>query len=148
MSSATGMTPQRQLRGRGISRSSLIPSWQASRIPIAMRLTCTGRSVACFKTSDFCCSTRRPWVQAHGLTSSAARSGMEIKTGGGAYDVDTMKQLGRYDKSGQVKAILVIAVGRDHLRRERDDVFRVPVAVIHVAARRDVSFEAQYRTFP
>jgi hypothetical protein len=74
--------------------------------------------------------------------------GIEIKTLGGPTDLATAKQLLRYSGTGAVKAILLVTTCRDHLRgADHTRGYEVPVAVVHVRARKDRSFKPRGRSF-
>ena len=74
--------------------------------------------------------------------------GVEIKTLGGPTDLATAKQLLRYSGTGALRAILLVTTCRDHLR-DADNArnYEVPVAVVHIRARKDRSFKPRYRSF-
>jgi hypothetical protein len=64
--------------------------------------------------------------------------GIEIKTLGGPADRATRKQLLRYGGTGAVWAALLITTCWEHLRDAGcADGYDVPVAVLHIRARRD-----------
>lgn len=74
--------------------------------------------------------------------------GIEIKTLGGPTDLATAKQLHRYSGTGSVKAILLVTTCWDHLRgADHTRSHEVPVAVLHIRARRDRSFKPRFRSF-
>ena len=72
--------------------------------------------------------------------------GIEIKTLGGRADLATAKQLLRYSGTGAVEAILLVTTCWDHLR-DNARRYEVPVAVVHIRARKDRSFKPRYRSF-
>jgi len=68
--------------------------------------------------------------------------GIEVKAIGGYTDWDTGKQLLRYGGTGAVRAILLVTTCWDHLRGpDNPQSYHVPVAAVHIRARRDRSFK-------
>lgn len=72
--------------------------------------------------------------------------GIEIKVTGGPSDIDTRKQLLRYGRTGAVSGILLITTVHSHLREDRSG-YHVPVASLHIEARRNPAYEPRYRSF-